>query len=99
VLNSVDCILPFFDRTMAGNVVKYLTGKIGGVPDGSGRKAIIEVCELLPNAALDFVWPVWDTIPTMTVPQRGAAPVKRLACLAHALVTDGVRPGAVKEVA
>lgn len=99
VLNSVDCILPFFDRTMAGNVVKYLTGKIDGVPDGSGRKAIIEECKLLPNAELDFVWPVWDSIPTMTVPQRGAAPVKRLASLAHALATDGVRPGAVKEVA
>lgn len=99
VLNSVDCILPFFDRTMAGNVVKYLTGKIDGVPDGSGRKAIIEECKLLPNAAVDFVWPVWDAIPTMTVPRRGAAPVKRLASLAHALATDGVRPGAVKEVA
>jgi hypothetical protein len=99
VLNSVDCILPFFDRTMAGNVVKYLTGKIDGVPDGSGRKAILEECKLLPNAAVDFAWPVWDSIPTMTIPQRGAAPVKRLASLAHALATDGVRPGAVKEVA
>jgi type III restriction enzyme len=99
VLNSVDCILPFFDRTMAGNVVKYLTGRIDGVPDGSGRKAIIEECKLLPNKAVDFVWPAWDAIPTMTVPQRGAAPVKRLASLAHALATDGVRPGAVKEVA
>ena len=27
-LNSVDCILPFFDRTTAGNVVKFLTGQI-----------------------------------------------------------------------
>ncbi|RZU48735.1 type III restriction/modification enzyme restriction subunit [Krasilnikovia cinnamomea] len=99
VLNAVDCILPFFDRTMAGNVVKYLTGKIDGVPDGSGRKAIIEECKLLPNIAVGFVWPVWDLIPTMTVPQRGASPVKRLASLAHALATDGVRCGAVKEVA
>jgi len=26
-LNAVDCILPFFDRTTAGNVVKFLTGR------------------------------------------------------------------------
>ncbi|MGH3513794.1 MAG: hypothetical protein ACRDRB_16150 [Pseudonocardiaceae bacterium] len=32
-LNAVDCILPFFDRTTAGNVVKFLTAI--GDPGGS----------------------------------------------------------------
>ena len=34
-LNSVDCILPYFDRTTAGNVVKYMTGQIDGLPQSA----------------------------------------------------------------
>lgn len=100
VLNSVDCILPFFDRTMAGNVVKFLTGKIDGVPDASGRKIVIDECFLTPNKAVpDVVWHVWDELPTIVIPQHGAAPVKRLAALAHALATDGVKPNALRDTA
>ncbi|MGH3923174.1 MAG: DEAD/DEAH box helicase, partial [Pseudonocardiaceae bacterium] len=85
-LNSVDCILPFFDRTTAGNVVKFLTGQIEGVSDSSARKTVIEECLLLPNQHLsETVWKAWDSLPTLTVPQRGAAPVKRLMSLALAL--------------
>jgi len=98
-LNSVDCILPFFDRTTAGNVVKFLTGQADGVPDPSSRKTIVEEVLLEPNAALgEEVWEAWDALPTMTIPKRGAAPVKRLVALALALSSDGVRPGALAEV-
>lgn len=99
-LNSVDCLLPFFDRKTAGDVVKLLTAQIDGVPDPSGRKIIIEECVMRPNKSVsDIVWKAWDELPTMTIPQRGTSPVKRLASLALALSTDGVRKAALKEVA
>ncbi|MDJ0400569.1 DEAD/DEAH box helicase [Rhodococcus rhodochrous] len=99
-LNSVDCLLPFFDRKTAGDVVKLLTAQIDGVPDPTGRKMILEECVMTPNKAIpDEVWTVWDNLPSMTIPQRGTSPVKRLASLALALSTDGVRPDALAEMA
>jgi len=98
-LNSVECILPFFDRTTAGNVVKFLTGQIDGVPDGSNRKVIRQECLLLPNPKISKeVWACWDGLPTETIPKRGASPVKRLSLLALALSQDGLRPGALAQV-
>ena len=96
-LNAVECVLPFFDRTTAGNVVKYLTGQIDSVAPPT-KKVVVSECVLTPNEALpDLVWRAWDVMPTVTIPQRGAAPVKRLSLLALALSTDGLRPGAVAE--
>ncbi|MBM9458771.1 DEAD/DEAH box helicase family protein [Nocardioides sp. zg-536] len=98
-LNSVDCILPFFDKTTAGNVAKFLSGSIGELPGGKGRKVLIDGRELRKNPRVpDFVWPAWDAMPTETMPQRGSRPVKRLVALAQALSADGVRPGALAEV-
>ena len=98
-LNSVDCILPFFDKTTAGNVAKFLSGTIGELPGGNGRKVLIDGRELQKNPRVsDFVWPAWDAMPTETMPQRGSRPVKRLVALAQALSADGVRPGALAEV-
>lgn len=99
-LNSVDCLLPFFDRKTAGDVVKLLTAQIDGVPDPRGRRIIREECVMTPNKAVpDFVWKAWDELPSMTIPQRGTSPVKRLVSLALALSTDGVREAALEEVA
>jgi hypothetical protein len=99
-LNSVDCLLPFFDRKTAGDVVKLLTAQIDGVPDPTRRKMVVEECVMTPNRAVpDIVWQVWDDLPTMTIPQRGTSPVKRLASLGLALSTDAVRPGALADVA
>ncbi len=96
-LNAVECVLPFFDRTTAGNVVKYLTGQIGDVAPPT-RKVVISECLLMPNADVpESVWLTWDVMPTVTIPQRGAAPVKRLTLLALALSSDGLRLGAVAE--
>jgi type III restriction enzyme len=98
-LNAVDCILPFFDRTTAVKVVRYLTGELEEVPGGE-KKIVIDGRELAPNPNVpDEVWQLWEQLPTQTMPQRGARPVKRLVSLAHALSTDGVRAGAVSEVA
>jgi len=94
-LNAVECILPFFDRTTAGRVVKFLTGQASDVAPPT-KKAVIDECILTPNSALpESVWAAWDALPTKTIPQRGAAPVKRLVSLALALSSDGLRPGAL----
>lgn len=97
-LNAVDCILPFFDRTTAGKTVKYMTGQIAEVPGGSGRKVLLDPRELMPNPHVpETVWKVWDTLPTLSVPVKGARPVKRLVSLAQALSSDGLRRGALRE--
>ncbi|MFM8855814.1 MAG: DEAD/DEAH box helicase [Actinomycetota bacterium] len=94
-LNAVDCILPFFDRTTAGNVVKFLTGQLDEMPT-SGPRVLIDGRELMVNQDVsEAVWDVWDSLPTVTVPTRGARAVKRLIALAEALSSDGLRPGAV----
>ena len=99
VLNSVECILPFFDRTTAANVVRYLTGQIEEVPGGNSRKVIIQECLLNPNPAIPpTVWDAWDKVPTQSIPQRGAAPIKQLVSLAHELAKSGVLEGAVSNV-
>lgn len=95
-LNAVDCILPFFDRTTAGNVVKYMTGLIPEIPGGA-QKVVLDGRELHPNASIpDAVWDAWDALPTLVVPQRGVAPVKRLVLLAQELSNDKLQPGAVR---
>lgn len=97
-LNSVDCILPFFDRTTAGNVTKFLSGAIDEMPGGGGKKVLLDGRELRKNPEVpDSVWQAWDAVPTETMPQRGSRPVKRLVALAQALSTDQVRPGALAE--
>jgi type III restriction enzyme len=97
-LNSVDCILPFFDRTTAGYVAKFLSGAIDEMPGGGGKKVLLNGGELRPNESLPTgVWEVWGSLPTETLPKRGSRPVKRLVALAQALSLDGVRPGALAE--
>lgn len=96
LLNAVDCILPFFDRTTAGNVVKYITGLIPEIPGGA-QKVVLDGLELHPNPTIpEAVWEAWDQIPTLVVPQRGVAPVKRLVLLAHELSGDRLQVGAVR---
>ncbi|MGO2112586.1 DEAD/DEAH box helicase [Microbacterium sp.] len=96
-LNSVECILPFFDRTTAGKVVRYLTGQLEEMPgSGASKKILMDGRELRPNPAIaEAVWEKWDSLPTQTLPKRGARPVKRLVALAQALAMDRVLPGAL----
>lgn len=97
-LNSVDCILPFFDRTTAGQVVKYLTGQLEEMPGSAGKKILLDGRELLANPNIpEAVWNAWDELPTETLPKRGARPVKRLVALAQALAMDGLRPDALRD--
>ncbi|WP_237160485.1 type III restriction endonuclease subunit R [Mycolicibacter engbaekii] len=99
VLNAVECILPFFDRTTAGKVVRYLTGQLEEMPGTAGtKKILIDGRELRPNPDIpEPVWSAWEKLPTQTLPKRGARPVKRLVTLAQALAMDGVHPGALSD--
>lgn len=97
-LNAVDCILPFFDRTTAVKVVRFLTGDLDAMPGGE-KKTVLDGKELGPNPSVPAaVWEAWESLPTQTLPQRGARPVKRLVALAQALAADAVLPGALREV-
>ena len=94
-LNAVDCILPHFDRTTAGNVVKYLTGLIDDMPT-TGPKAVLNPRDLEPNESLDErVWEAWDALVSQIVPRRGARAVTRLMSFAQALSADGLKTRAI----
>lgn len=96
-LNSVDCLLPHFDRTTAGKVVKFLTGLIPDIP-GGGKKVLIDGRETRPNPQLpDEVWDAWRRTPTQLLPQRGVRPVSRLLQFATNLARDRIKPGAEAE--
>ncbi len=98
-LNAVDCILPHFDRTTAGNVAKYLTGLIDAVPGLTSPKVLLDGRDLVPNPVVpNAVWELWDVLPSLTVPQRGARPVKQLVSFAQALAADGLRARAIASV-
>ena len=101
-LNSVDCILPFFDRTTAGKVVKFLTGadrrRAGRQP---ARRSMLDGRELLPER-VDRRAGRSGRCGTRCRRRRcrSAAPARRSdwSSLAHALSADGVRPDALAEV-
>ncbi|CCH69548.1 conserved hypothetical protein [Phycicoccus elongatus Lp2] len=95
-LNSVECILPFFDRKTAATVVQILTGALDDFPDGGGgRRVLIDPQTMTPNSAIEeAVWDALEALPSQSLPRRTAKPVKRLTALAHALAQDGLRPDA-----
>ena len=96
-LNSVDCLLPFFDATSVNDVADAL---MKGGDDGKvlpGRRVLINPKEMLPNPAVpEPVWEKFRSLPSQTLPQRGAKPVKRLTALAHELAWDKLLSGAGK---
>ncbi|MCL4219713.1 MAG: type III restriction endonuclease subunit R [Candidatus Hydrogenedentes bacterium] len=99
-LNSVDCLLPFFDAKSVVAVADALMQ--GGGDDGdtppTGRRVLINPKEMRPNPSLpEAVWEKFLALPSQSLPQRGAKPVKRLTALAHELAVDGLLPNAGKK--
>ncbi|OAB63785.1 type III restriction endonuclease subunit R [Leptolyngbya valderiana BDU 20041] len=91
-LNSVDCILPKFDRETVHRVIEAL--RTGADATLTGR-ILINPVELMPNPDVpDSVWQKFVSLPSQTRPQRGAKPPVRLTILAHELASDGLLPGA-----
>jgi type III restriction enzyme len=92
-LNSVDCLLPKFDKETVDSVVKALREGGGDTPP-TGR-ILINPKEMKPNpAAQETIWEKFVSLPSQTRPQRGAKPAIRLTALAHELASDGLLPGA-----
>ena len=95
-LNSVDCLLPKFDRGTVNEVVTALqTGK--ELPPGFGRVLINPVNLVCNRDVPDAVWDKFISLPSQIRPQRGAKPAARLTALAHELASDGLLPGAGKQ--
>lgn len=94
-LNSVDCLLPRFNKKTAEEVVDYLTkGGEFGEEAATGR-VLINPVELKPNPAIpEEVWAKLVSLPSQTLPKRQSRPVKRLTILAHELAADGLLSGA-----
>jgi len=97
-LNAVDCLLPFFDTKAVESVADALMSGADG--DGyplPGRRVLIDPKEITPNTSLpDEVWDTFLSVPSQSLPQRAAKPVKRLTLLAHELAADGLLPDAGK---
>lgn len=92
-LNSVDCLLPFFDKDAVEEVVKAL--REGSIDTPSFGRVLINPKEMKPNAAATAaVWEKFTSLPSQTRPQRGAKPPIRLTALAHELAYDRLLPDA-----
>lgn len=92
-LNSVDCLLPRFDKRTVEAVVKALRDGSGETPP-TGR-ILINPKEMKPNPTVpQKVWNQFISLPSQTRPQRWAKPSIRLTALAHELASDGLLPGA-----
>lgn len=92
-LNSVDCLLPKFNRKTVEQVVDALMSGDDSAPP-SGR-ILIDYVEVKPHPdASASIWEAFEDLPSQTRPQRGAKPAKRLTALAHELASDGILPGA-----
>ena len=105
VLNSVECLLPHFNRNTASSVADVLLGNTskgddgsGGTGGGEGRRVLFKPVDMLPNPNVpEAVWAAFDRLPSQTLPRKAARPVRRLAALAQALSRDGLHENAIKE--
>lgn len=95
-LNSVDCLLPKFNKKTVNEVVDALMKGDDTIPPSGGR-ILVNPIEIKPNPAVpSAVWEVFEALPSQSRPQRGAKPAKRLTALAHELASDGILFGAGK---
>lgn len=106
VLNSVDCVLPNFDRKTATAIAQMLMkGKTALDPDDTNtdpdeksRRVLFDPVQLVPNPEVpEAVWSVLESIPSLTVPKTHVKPIKRLDALAVALSKDGLIENAVAQ--
>ena len=102
LLNSVECVLPHFDRNTAARVARAMVddreNDKDGTGGGDGRRVLLAPVDMYVNEAIDpAVWDAFDTLPSQTLPRKTARPVGRLMSLAHALSRDGLRADARKD--
>lgn len=102
LLNSVDCLLPFFDKQTAMNVAEMLlsgaTGKDSDTGGGEGRRVLFAPVDLAANPTIPKeVWEKFASLPTFTIPKGKVKPIKRLTALAATLAKDKIRENPVTE--
>lgn len=89
-LNSVDCLLPRFNKKTVESVVESLMTGDENLAATPGR-ILVNPMEVLPNLDVpESVWTKFEALPSQTRPQRGAKPAKRLTALAQELSDDGI---------
>ncbi len=101
LLNSVECLLPHFDRGTAAKVAEAMLGDreqdLDGTGGGAGRRVLVAPVDMEVNQTIsEAVWEVFDSLPSQTLPRRAARPIGRMAALAQALARDGLRPRALE---
>lgn len=93
LLNSVDCLLPFFDKHTASAVIKSLV-EGGSGEDGigvAGKRVLLDPVTLTRNPNLDSrVFSAFEELPGMTIPQFLSKPIPRCTAIAAALSKDGI---------
>ena len=99
-LNSINCLLPFFDTKSVEAVADALMK--GGVDEGesvlTGRRVLINPIEVKPNPDIpEDLWCKLETLPSQTLPKKVAKPIKRLTSLAHELASDNLLDDAGKK--
>lgn len=105
LLNSVDCLLPFFDRKTATGVAEMLmkgaTSKDKEDADsggGEGRRVLFDPVDLRPNPKVPReVWETFAALPTVTIPRSDVKPIRRLTALATAFSKDNLVENAVEK--
>lgn len=101
-LNSVDCVLPFFNTKTAQAVADVLLGLKKEGEDGSGetgggegRRVLFAPKDMTVNSEIpEHVWAAFDRLPSQTLPRKTARAIKRLTALSQALSRDGLHPNA-----
>lgn len=92
-LNSVECILPRFDKATASRVLERIMGNDLIEGADTGRRVLIDPKLMTRNAVVpDEVWELFSELPAETLPRKHANPIKRLTSLAHALTVDRLVP-------
>ena len=101
LLNSVECVLPLFNRNTAVKVANSMIGDRehddDGTGGGAGRRVLLAPVDMDVNQSIpEAVWEAFDTLTSHTLPRRVTRPVRRLTALADALSRDGLRANARK---
>lgn len=96
LLNSVECILPRFNKSTASLVLEKIMGTEVLDGDGdTGQRVLIDPALMTRNPTVpDEVWALFSELPAETLPRKHANPIKRVTSLAHALAADALVPDA-----
>ena len=91
LLNSVECVLPHFDRSTAARVARTMLGDRehddDGTGGGAGRRVLFAPVDMDVNQAIpEAVWEAFDALPSQTLPRKPRPPDTAIT---------GARPGAV----